>query len=263
MTTATIPQAKPAPRRQVQLMLVLDGYEGPIDLLLDMANSQKIDLREIAILPLAEQYLAFIADAKGAAIDLAADYLVMAAWLTYLKSRLLLPDPDPEEEMEAQDMAEALRARLLHLEAMRKLGKKLMALPRLGQVRFATGKQEKFAPDQHVWQDIALYDLLTAYGNIATRQQPHGLRIDASQFYSVDEAVIRLRHLIKSRRGWVNLLMLLPPGLKKGFDIRTAVASHFAAALEIARHGEVALRQDKPFAPLYLSQPKKKQARPA
>ncbi|MCG8622211.1 MAG: segregation/condensation protein A [Proteobacteria bacterium] len=259
-----------APRQhKAELVLVLDGYEGPIDLLLDMATTQKIDLRQIAILPLAEQYLAFIDTAKGAKIDLAADYLVMAAWLAYLKSRLLLPDPAPEEQMEVAEMEEALRVRLLKLQAMRALGKKLFELPRLGQMRFVSGMNDNFnfaandnTADQTkpadkpqppiIWRKIALFDMLKAYGAIVSRKDPIGLRIEASHLHSVEDAVARLHDLIQTCKNWVNFLRLLPEGLQRGLNKRSAIASHFAAALEVVRDGKAALRQDKPFAPLYL-----------
>lgn len=262
-------RASPHAPAKAELVLVLDGYEGPIDLLLDMATTQKIDLREIAILPLAEQYLAFIDTAKGAKIDLAADYLVMAAWLAYLKSRLLLPDPAPEEQIEAAEMEEALRVRLLKLQAMRALGKKLLELPRLGQMRFVSGMDDNLAANdndnsadkadmadkpqpQIVWRKIALFDMLKAYGAIVNRQDSVGLRIEASRLHSVEDAITRLNDLIQTCKDWVNLLRLLPEGLKRGLDKRSAIASHFAAALEVVRDGRAQLRQDKPFAPLYL-----------
>ena len=142
----------PAPygnREQLSLFVVLDGYEGPIDLLLNLARDQKVDLTHIAILPLAEQYLEYIQSARDLDIDIAADYLVKAAWLAYLKSRLLLPDPDPEEQEEALDMADALKFQLLRLEAMQNASRRLMTLPRLGRERFTNGQPEQFATTTH------------------------------------------------------------------------------------------------------------------
>ena len=238
---------------QLSLFLVLDGYEGPIDLLLDLARDQKIDLAQIAILPLAEQYLAYINSARDLDIDIAADYLVMAAWLAYLKSRLLLPDPEPEEQMEALDMAEALKRQLLRLEAMRKASQELMALPRLGIKRFGAARPERFDPVYVVSHTATLFDLLQAYGQIANREEASTLTITASHLYSVEEAVARLGDLIKYAKGWNNLLSFLPPNLKTTLDRRSALASHFTASLEMVRDGQARLRQDNHFGPIYLA----------
>lgn len=247
----TVAEARQA--GQLSLFLVLDGYEGPIDLLLDLARDQKIDLTQIAILPLAEQYLAYINNARELDIEVAADYLVMAAWLAYLKSRLLLPDPEPEEQMETLDMAEALRRQLLQLEAMRKAGKELMALPRLGVTRFKGAHHEQFNPVNVVSHTATLFDLLQAYGQIASREEASTLTISASHLYSVEEAVARLGDLIKYAKGWNNLLSFLPPNLKTELDHRSAIASHFTATLEMVRDGQAQLRQDNQFGPIYLA----------
>ena len=238
---------------QLSLFLVLDGYEGPIDLLLDLARDQKIDLTQIAILPLAEQYLAYISNARELDIEIAADYLVMAAWLAYLKSRLLLPDPEPEEQMETLDMADALRRQLLQLEAMRKAGQELMALPRLGKARFKGAHHEHFSPVTIISHTATLYDLLQAYGQIASRQEASTLTISASHLYSVEEAVSRLGELMKYAKVWNNLLSFLPPNLKTELDHRSAIASHFSATLEMVRDGQAQVRQDNQFGPIYLA----------
>ena len=238
---------------QLSLFLVLDGYEGPIDLLLDLARDQKIDLTQIAILPLAEQYLAYISNARELDIEIAADYLVMAAWLAYLKSRLLLPNPEPEEQMETLDMADALRRQLLQLKAMRKAGQELMALPRLGKARFKGAHHEQFSPVTIISHTATLYDLLQAYGQIASRQEASTLTISASHLYSVEEAVSRLGELMKYAKGWNNLLSFLPPNLKTELDHRSAIASHFSATLEMVRDGQAQVRQDNQFGPIYLA----------
>ena len=173
--------------------------------------------------------------------------------LAYLKSRLLLPDPEPEEQMETLDMAEALRRQLLQLEAMRKAGKELMALPRLGVTRFKGAHHEQFNPVNVVSHTATLFDLLQAYGQIASREEASTLTISASHLYSVEEAVARLGDLIKYAKGWNNLLSFLPPNLKTELDHRSAIASHFTATLEMVRDGQAQLRQDNQFGPIYLA----------
>ena len=244
---------------QLSFVLVLDGYEGPIDLLLEMAREQKIDLAEITILPLAEQYLAYISQVEELDIDIAADYLVMAAWLAYLKSRLLLPEPEPDEALETLDMAEALKQQLLRLEAMRKASQDIMALPRLGRVRFCSGTRWHPRAQTRITRQANIYDLLEAYGQIAGRQDAEILTITASHLYSIEEAVARLSVLIKDTKGWNNLLSFLPPNLKSALDCRSALAAHFSASLEMVRDGQAQLRQDRQFGNIYLTASEQKQ----
>ena len=237
---------------QLALFVNLDGFEGPIDLLLNLAREQKFDLKKIAILPLAEQYLQFINSARELDLEIAADYLVMAAWLAYLKSRLLLPDPEPEQNDEIIDMTDALRYQLLRLEGMQQAAKRLQSLPKLGQARFVRGAPEQFTSvSESVWT-ASLYDLLACYGDIQSSAEGETLTIAATKLYSVDEAAKRLRHLISSMSDWTVLQHFLPPNLSKPLDIRSATASHFAASLELAREGVLRMRQDSHFAPIYL-----------
>ena len=242
---------------QMSLFVILDGFEGPIDLLLTLAREQKVDLSKIAILPLAEQYLAFIQNARDLDIDVAADYLVMAAWLAYLKSRLLLPDPEPEEQDEAENMADALKFQLLKLEAMQKAGRQLMALPRLGQERFANGQPEKFTVTENIAYTATLFDLLKTYGHMSSQQDASTLTISATKLYSVEEAVKRLDQLIKRSPGWSTLQSFLPPGLSTAMDRRSAMAAHFTASLELVRDGALKLRQESEFGPIWLSNTEK------
>ncbi len=244
---------------QIALFVTLDGFEGPIDLLLSLARDQKVDLTKLAILPLAEQYLAFINTARDLDIEIAADYLVMAAWLAYLKSRLLLPDPDEDEQEETIDMADALKFQLLRLEAMQKAGPKLMALPRLGHERHANGQPEHFAPTHNVTFNATLYDLISAYGQIASAKQTGTLTIASSRLFSVEEAVKRLGELLKVSPGWATLQSYLPTNLNGPLDERSALASHFTASLELVRDGALKLRQDAAFGPIWLSTTKKRQ----
>ena len=237
---------------QLVLFVNLDGFEGPIDMLLNLAREQKLDLKNIAILPLAEQYLEFINNARELDLEIAADYLVMAAWLAYLKSCLLLPDPEPDQNDEIIDMTDALRYQLLRLEAMQQAAKRLQSLPQLGQARFVRGSPEKFASSREALWTASLYDLLACYGNIQSSAEAGTLTIAATKLYSVDEAAKRLRHLISSMSDWTALQHFLPPNLSKPMDLRSATASHFVAALELAREGVLRLRQDTHFAPIYL-----------
>ena len=242
----------PSQPEQLALFVNVDGFEGPIDLLLNLAREQKLDLKKIAVLPLAEQYLQFINDAHNLDLEVAADYLVMAAWLAYLKSRLLLPDPEPEQNDEIIDMTGALRFQLLRLEAMQQAAKRLQSLPKLGHARFVRGAPEKFAHgSESVWT-ASLFNLLTCYGAIQSSEEAETLTIAATRLYSVEEAAKRLRHLTSSMVDWTVLHHFLPPNLSQEMDLRSATASHFAASLELAREGVLRLRQDTQFAPIYL-----------
>jgi len=240
------------PSVQLALFVNLDGFEGPIDLLLNLARDQKVDLTKIAILPLAEQYLAFVNSARELDLEIAADYLVMAAWLAYLKSRLLLPDPEPEQAEEMVDMADALRYQLLRLEAMQQAAKRLSSLPRLGQQRFARGAPEQFVNTSEAIWTATLYDLLSCYGDIRSAEDTETLTIAATRLFSVEEAAKRLRELISRSPDWTVLQHFLPADLQSPLDLRSATASHFVASLELAREGVLRLRQDNHFAPLYM-----------
>ena len=238
--------------KQLALFVNLDGFEGPIDLLLTLARDQRLDLKKIAILPLAEQYLQFINSARELDLEIAADYLVMAAWLAYLKSRLLLPDAEPEQNDEIIDMTDALRYQLLRLESMQQAATQLQLLPKLGQARFVRGAPEQFASiSESVWT-ASLYDLLACYGDVQSSAESETLTIAATNLYSVEEAATRLRKLIFSMPSWTVLQHFLPPNLSKPMDIRSATASHFAASLELAREGVLTMRQGSNFAPIYL-----------
>ena len=237
---------------QLSLFVNLEGFEGPIDLLLTLARDQKVDLAKIAILPLAEQYLSFISTARELDLEIAADYLVMAAWLAYLKSRLLLPDPEPEQDEEIVDMADALKYQLLRLESMQTAAKRLISLPRLRHQRFARGEAETFSTTSEPIWTATLYDLLACYGDIQSTADNATLTIAATKLFSVEEAAKRLRHLIGNVPEWTVLESFLPPNLRAPMDRRSATASHFVASLELAREGMLKLRQDAHYAPLYL-----------
>lgn len=247
----------PPPRAEsdADFVLRLEAYEGPIHLLLDQAREQKVDLAQISILALADQYLAFVERARRLRLDLAADYLVMAAWLAYLKSRLLLPAKESEEdEPTGEEMAAALAFQLRRLEAVRQAGEGLMARPQLGLEVFPRGAPDPELVVRSNVYDLSLYQLLKVYADHKRRQQrgAGGLHIQASRLYSIDQALHRLRELLGRMPGWTTLSAFLPPGLGDPLVVRSALASHFVAALEMTKEGKTDLRQDGPFEPIYL-----------
>lgn len=232
------------------LTIDVDGWEGPLDLLLALARNQKVDLKQISILKLVEQYLSFINDARALKLEVAADYLVMAAWLAYLKSALLLPR-DPEVEPSPEELALRLQLRLARLDAMREAGARLMARDRLGRDVFARGEPEGLRTVRHaVWQ-AELYDLIAAYGRISARTRPVLHVVARRPVMTLEVAIERLSALIGERVAWSTIESFLP-GDARGLYRKSAMASSFLAALELARKGRVELRQQSPFAPLYL-----------
>jgi segregation and condensation protein A len=243
------------PPRPEQLVLDLDGYEGPIDLLLSLAREQKVDLAKISILALADQYLGFIATQRQLKIEIAADYLVMAAWLAYLKSRLLLPQPQEEDEPEAEEVAAALGHRLQLLEAMQIAGRTLMARSRLGQDFFLRGAPEGLATvPVPVWR-LELYELLRAYGDSRRRTTNAVLSVEPSAFYSMDDALQRFARFLGRVPDWRALVRFLPEEVRGDLMRRSALAATFAAVLELAREGRIELRQDRAFGPIWLRSP--------
>jgi len=235
-------------------ILRLETYEGPIDLLLDQARDQKVDLAQISILALAEQYLAFVERARALRLELAADYLVMAAWLAYLKSRLLLPAEADEEEPTAAEMAAALQFQLQRLEAMRRSAATLMARNLLGRDVFPRGAPEGVVTVREAVYQVSLFDLLQAYGAQHRRKTVAGagLQIHASRLFSTDEAVKRLTTMLGGIKGWADLTRFLPANIQDPLLARSALASTFAASLEMAKAGRAELRQERSFAPLLI-----------
>jgi segregation and condensation protein A len=244
-------QPPPAPPASPEtLTLELDGWEGPLDLLLTLARAQKVDLREISILALVEQYLAFIEDAKALRLEIAADYLVMAAWLAYLKSCLLLPrdveaDPSPEE------LALRLQLRLQRLQAMREAGARLLARDRLGRDVFARGAPEGLRVVRRPAWDARLFDLIAAYGEVRARAEPAVHIVARRPVMTLDQAIRRIGMLIGQRIDWSALDSFLPETPDPGYR-RSALASSFLAVLELARLGKAELRQEEAFAPLMV-----------
>ena len=244
-----------APGRSQEFVLELDGYEGPIDLLLALAREQKVDLGKISILALAEQYLAFIARQRSLRLEIAADYLVMAAWLAYLKSRLLLPQPPEDEEPTGAELAAELEHRLKLLESMQTAGGRLMARPRTGQDVFLRGEPEGLAVIAVPVYELGLYELLRAYGETRRRPENAVLTIEPAAFHSMDEALRRLVRFVGRVPDWRELASFLPEELRGEVFRRSALAATFAAILELARGGRIELRQDRAFGPIYLRSP--------
>ncbi|WP_353218342.1 ScpA family protein, partial [Sandarakinorhabdus sp.] len=229
------------------LVLQLGSWEGPLDLLLGLARAQKVDLAQISILELVDQYLAFIRDAKALSLEVAADYLVMAAWLAYLKSALLLPR-DPLVEPDPTEMALQLQFQLQRLEAMRTAGQHLLARPQLGWDNFRRRNPEGLAQDQRPVYDCSYYDLLSAYGAITARRTRSVHVVRRRQVMTLDEAMERLAHLIGRSADWTELARFLPTDLADEPYARSVLASSFVAALELARQGRLALSQGAAFA---------------
>jgi segregation and condensation protein A len=242
-------------REPEQLVLDLDGYEGPIDLLLALAREQKVDLAKISILALADQYLAFIAERRQLRLEVAADYLVMAAWLAYLKSRLLLPEAPDDDEPSGAELAAALGRRLELLAAMQTVGTRLMARPLLDREVFLRGAPEGLATVPVAVYELSLYELLRAYGGTRRRQVQAVLAIEPSAFHSTEAALRRLTGFLGHVPEWREIGAFLPEELRGEVFARSALAATFSAALELARSGRVELRQERAFGPLYLRSP--------
>ncbi len=242
----------PDAQRGEQFVLDLEGYEGPLDALLGLAREQKVDLTQISILQLADQFLEFVARARALRLEVAADYLVMAAWLAYLKSRLLLPQVEDGEEPSGAEMAAALAFQLRRLEAMRDAGNKLFARPQLGREVFARGAPEAIDLVRRNVYEVSLYDILKAYGEQQRRPKSGPLTIEALDLYSVDEAIRRLGKLLGDMPDWQVLASFLPDELRSDIGRRSAIATTFAASLELVREGKATLRQDRVFGPIYM-----------
>lgn len=242
-----------------QLLLDIEGFEGPIDLLLNLARDNKLDLTHISILELARQYLVFIETAQSLRLELAADYLVMAAWLTFLKSRLLIPQEEVEEdEPTGAEMAEALAFQLRRLEALQKAATELFEKPQLGQGVFARGMPENIATITKPIYDVGLYEMLGAYGNIQRRKEGRTYHIKAVDLYSIEEAYKKLKEMLGVMPGWRRLSSLVP---QQGFEgekeevklmRRSALASYFLVSLEMAKEGRATIRQDGLFQDIFL-----------
>ena len=232
------------------LTIDIEGWEGPLDLLLSLARAQKVDLRELSILALVEQYLAFIAATKALKLEIAADYLVMAAWLAYLKSALLLPK-DPTVDPSPEELALRLQIRLQRLQAMREAGARLMARDRIGRDVFMRGKPEGVRVVRESLWDADLYEVIAAYGAVMARAAPVTHHIARRPVMSLDDALARVEALLGQKIEWTRIEAFLPivsdPQLR-----RSALASSFVAALELAKQGKAELRQEEAFGHLFV-----------
>lgn len=242
--------AAPGSRDETTLQLALDGWEGPLDLLLELARKQKVDLRQISILALVDQYLDFIDGADQLPLEVAADYLVMAAWLAYLKSALLLPK-DEQEDPSPEELALRLHLRLQRLGAMREAASRLMARDRVGRDVFLRGAPEGLRTDRTIAWQVDWYDLVRAYGQVKARNAPAYHTVRDRQVMTLESALDRVSGMLGMTLDWVELRDFLPAGADRRLR-KSAMASSFVAALELARTGRAELAQDDIFGPLRL-----------
>lgn len=242
------------------LIVDVGAFEGPLDLLLTLSRTQKVDLRQISILALAQQYLAFVEQAKALRLELAADYLVMAAWLAFLKSRLLLP-PDPREAgPSGEELAAHLAFQLERLAAMREAAAQLMARDQLGRDFFARGITEDVQRVRRISYTATLLDLMQGYARIRTKDDFRPFVLDRDRVYTMEQALERMRGLIGFAGDWSDLTTWLPEGWQVDPVMRrSATAATFAASLELAKAGKIELRQGETFAPIQI----RKKAGPA
>lgn len=235
------------------LIVDVGAFEGPLDLLLTLSRTQKVDLRQISILALAQQYLAFVEQAKALRLELAADYLVMAAWLAFLKSRLLLP-PDPREAgPSGEELAAHLAFQLERLAAMREAAAQLMARDQLGRDFFARGITEDVQRVRRISYTATLLDLMLGYARIRTRDDFRPFVLDRAHVMTMEQALDRMRHLIGFAGDWTDIVSYLP----EGWDAdpqrrRSTTAATFAASLELAKEGRIEIRQSDSFAPIQI-----------
>jgi segregation and condensation protein A len=234
------------------MIVDVEGFEGPLDLLLALARQQKVDLAKISILALADQYLSFVEAARQLRLELAADYLVMAAWLAYLKSRLLLPEAATGEGPSAEDMALALAYRLRRLEAFREVATRLMGRPQLNRDIFARGLPEPIAEIKRPEWSATLYDLLTAYSTQRARSVLSRVRFKQRTVWSLAEARAALERLIGMSSDWARIDEFLISYVVEPAMRSTVMASSFASALELVREGLAEIHQKESFAPLYM-----------
>jgi segregation and condensation protein A len=245
----------PAPEPEPALVVDVEGFEGPLDLLLTLARQQKVDLAKISILALADQYLAFVEEARKLRLELAADYLVMAAWLAYLKSRLLLPDTDVADAPTAEDMATALALRLRRLETFRGLAAQLFGRPQLERDVFGRGQPEAIAEVKRPEWTATLYDLLSAYAVQRQKQALSFVRMAKRTVWSLAEARAALERMVGASSEWSRLDEFLLAYVADPAQAATVFASSFAATLELIREGRAEVHQHAAFAPIYLRKP--------
>lgn len=246
------PARRDAGEAEQALVIDVAGFEGPLDLLLFLARNQKLDLTRISVLALAEQYLQFIESARRIRLELAADYLVMAAWLAYLKSRLLIPQPAKDDGPSGEELAATLAFRLRRLEAIRDAAGRLVNRDRLGRDFFARGAPEVIIEERRSAFDATLYDLLSAYASLRQRNAITHVTIAKRRVWSLAEARLMLARLIGELDEWTALDRFLVRYLAEPEERATVIASTFAATLELVREGRVEMRQDGAFGAIYM-----------
>ena len=234
--------------------LLLENFEGPIDLLLVLARTQKVDLSEISISELADQYVKFINEYRNIHIEIAADYLVMASWLTYLKSRLLLPKEEKTEEHSAEDLEKALRYQLQRLESFQKVSKILYSSPLINRDVFYGGSSEGLKVKYDINYTSNLFDLLKSYSQILkSKEQIKHLTIEYSELYSVDQAIKRMKEIFGTISNWTNFLNIIPNLLRdKKVINKSIISSNFVASLELSKNGFIDVKQDETFGNIYI-----------
>jgi segregation and condensation protein A len=235
-----------------RLIVDIDGFEGPLDVLLTLSRTQKVDLKQISILELVKQYLEFVQQARELRLELAADYLVMAAWLAYLKSRLLLPEEDNEDELSAKELAARLTYQLQRLGAIRDRAAELMSRNQMGRDMFVRGAPEPVSVTLHHTYELSLYDLLKAYSEHKTRGAAADIRIHKRALYTLDKAIERLSEMLGVALDWTNLEQFMPQDIDDPQIVRSAKASMFTASLELAKNGKADIIQKQIFGPLYI-----------
>ena len=240
----------PIRQQSEELTLSLDGWEGPLDLLLNLARAQKVDLAQISILQLVDQYTAYISEARALKLEIAADYLVMAAWLAYLKSCLLLPK-DPEQDPSPEEIAFRLQLRLQRLDAMREAGARLLGRDRVGRDVFLRGSPEGLRLVRRALWKVRDFDLFAAYGAVRARSAPAMHVVHSRAVMTLEEAIDRVARMIGAALDWTVLESFLPSSQDPQYR-RSALASSFLAALELARRGRLDIAQDEAFAPIML-----------
>ena len=236
-----------------QFNILLDSFEGPIDLLLDLAKKQKVDLSEISILKLAEQFIDFIKQFQEIHLEIAADYLVMAAWLTYLKSRFLLPKEDKSEDHTPEELEEALRYQLQRLEAFQKVSKNLYSFPLINRDTFYGGTIEGVKIKYDITYSSTLFELLKSYSSILLNNEKNNqLTITLSELHSVDASMQRLKSIFGSLVEWTNFTHLIPKFGLNNIVNKSLVTSNFVASLELAKNGYIEVKQDQTFGNIYV-----------
>lgn len=235
-----------------RLIVDIEGFEGPLDVLLTLSRTQKVDLKQISILELVKQYLEFVQQARELRLELAADYLVMAAWLAYLKSRLLLPEEENEDELSAEELAARLTYQLQRLGAIRDRAAELMSRNQMGRDMFARGAPEPVIVTRHHTYELSLYDLLKAYSEQKTRGAAADIRIHKRAVYTLDKAIERLSEMLGLAIDWTDLEQFMPSDIDDPQIIRSAKASMFTASLELAKNGKADIIQKQLFGPLFI-----------